>query len=837
MGEVFLAEDTRLGRRVALKQLTGAWLAAGEARRHLLHEARAAAALNHANIAAVYDVIEEADRACIVFEYVEGESLAERLGRGPVPPAEVVEIALQLTEALAEAHGCGVIHRDLKPANVRLTPAGRVKVLDFGIAKLLPTAPSDDATVTAMGPARTVGTVAYMAPEQLLGGHVDERSDVYGLGLLLYELLVGQLPFAARDPMGRTMAALTERPRPPADIDPSIPGELSACVMRALEREPAGRFQTARDLLHALRAARADTPRPAPRSRPGWRLRPSFRAAVVLPAVAVALAIAATAAYWRPPGPGKAAFAVARQTVAVPALANLSGDPANEYLGVGIAETISTTLAQLSGLAVVARADVSDAARDERDAAKLAARVGASFVVDGGVQQAGDRLLVTLRLVRSDRSVVWAESVEGTLAQLFDLQDRLARAIVSALSLQLSEADRARLSARRSPRSESLPDYWRARALLENRQDPGNAERAAAMLETVVRENPTVAVAHAALGEAYWQRYEATKDGRWAQRALAASQDALRLDPNLPAVRYSLAIIYSGTGRQAEAFGELRRVLDAQPDNVEALVLDGRLLAEAGKVDQALVQFDRAVLARPGYWGTYSELGRVLWSAGRYQQAASAFLKVTELLPDSSWGFQQLGTVFHTIGDRARARENYERSIALGPSPPAYSNLGSLFYEEGKYEEAAKAFERALQLAPGSDIRHRNLGDAYTRLGRAGDATRAYERAVELAAQGLAVNPADGELLGRLALYQAKLGRFRVAARTAAKAVEIAPTSGRVQYYAAVAWALSGDRSRALDAVRAAVAGGFSATRIRVDDDLAALHKEPGFEGALRSGT
>lgn len=837
MGEVLLAEDTRLGRRVALKRLAAGLAEAPEARARLLHEARAAAGLNHPNIAAIYDVLEFEHRAFIVMEFVEGESVADRVARGPLPCAEALAIASQLIDALVVAHAHGVIHRDLKPPNLVLTPGGRIKVLDFGIARVQQVDEAGrHAAATAMSftfAGQMVGTPGYSAPEQLTGGHVDARADIYGVGAVLFELLTGRPAFEDAEPFKRIVVALSAPPPSVAAINPEVPAEVSALVGRAMARDPIERFQSAQDMaaaLHALGAGAVHGGSPAEAHAAAPR-RSIGRGPLLAAVAAGSMLIGAVA--WRAWAPDAVPSDGGPTPVAVLALQNLSGDASRDYVGVGVAETISTSLATLPTLAVVSRAEASVAALTADGTPSLARALGVTYLVRGSVQQEGDRLGVNLQLVHASGQVLWGERFEGRIGDLFDLQRRMAAGIGAALRIRTDGAA-ADSAGGASHDATALAEYWQGRILLDRRDLPGNVERAIEAFEQAIAIDARLALAHAGLGEAYWALYAQTRNSEWTELAIQAALAGVRLAPEEPQTRYSLAVIYHGSGRISEAVEELRQVQALQPNHVDAPRLLGIMLAGQGRIDDAVAEFDRAIALRPGYVENYTQLGVALLAAHRYPEAEAAFLRVTELAPESARGYQQLGTLYQTTGDFANALLNYRASVARSPYAPAFSNIGSILYMEGRYSEAADAYRQAISLAPTRAITHRNLGDAYARLGRRDEARAAYERAVQLTEAELKVNPTDAQNVSRLAVYEAKLGRAAAAEQHAAEAVALRPGDGAVLFRAAVVLALGGKDDDALRSLEAAVEAGYSVTLVNEDDDLASLRARPAFQALVQ---
>jgi tetratricopeptide (TPR) repeat protein len=848
-GEVYLAEDLRLGRKVAIKTLSALGRKEpSDARGWMLREARAAARLNHPHIAGVYDVVESPQGAHIVMEYVRGETLAFRVREGPLPPGQVLEIAIQLTDALAEAHAMGVVHRDLKPANVMITPKGDVKILDFGLAQVRPVEPgstpvrsSRDFTLDG----RQVGTPSYMPPEHLMGDPVDARGDLYSLGVMLYELLTGRRPFRAPDAMKLTMAILTE-PTPKASCsNPAVPEALDAVVFRAMSRLPQDRFASASEMAANLRRAAAGVAPAVPHegvsdaptaSRPSvWPIRVSRKqraASVGGLGLVVALAVYGAVSRGRSP---IAARSMGSPVVAVLPLAGITGDPQDESLATGIADSLISGLSRIPGLTVVSR-QATLPYRDRKKGMETIGRdLGANLMIDGSVQRSGERLRIALSLLRvGSNRVAWSAAYDGTVSEIFSLQSQATSELADAMRVRLSPDERRRIQEPPTENVEAYTDYSQARTFFERPDVKGNADRAISLLQAALIKDPKFAKAHAALAESYLQKYTATHDLAWGIKARDSVTEALRLAPNDGRVRYSLAVVHRATGKTDEAIDELRRALELQPASDDAHDLLGQLLAARGQLQEGIIEIRKAIALNPNFWSHYHQLALIQFNAGRYAGALSAAQRETELQPDNSRGFQLLGTIYHAMGHRERAIANYEEAIRLGPSARAYTNLGAIHYAEGRYKKAAAAFEEAANLEP-NPAKFRNLGDTYDRLGQRDDARRAYGKAVNLSLEALTNNPRDAAVIAGLAVYQAKLSDCGAAARSAATALSISPAVPEILYRQAVVNALCGRPEEGLAALEKALNKGYSVKFAQNDDDLATLRQRPRYERLMAS--
>ena len=833
MGVVWLAEDTRLNRKVALKTVKTADADTTEGRQRLMREARAAAALSHPHIATVHDVLDVEGKVIVVFEYVEGDTLSARLQRGAIPVAEAIEIAWQLADALAAAHSQGVIHRDLKPSNVVLGPDGRAKVLDFGIARLVPAGADLHANAPGTIGGGLVGTPGYAAPEQYLSRNVDGRADLYALGSMLYEMIAGRRPFPGTDPVALATAVLRDSaPRLASSSGASVPPRLDALVARLLDCDPARRPSSGDEVLVELSPLR-DT-ESSPLARRTLLLRRRIPAGVLAAAgitIAILLALVVQSR-WNAARTGPAS-----PVVAVLPLDNMSGDARNDYLGAGLAESLITSLASAPTVTVLSRSAVEESRQQNPDRASFVRALDASYLVTGSVQEVADRLRVTLNLERPDASVAWGRTVEGSTHDLFTLQSQLASLLADALNAHSPAAGRAEPAAPSTSSEPAQLAYWKGRAHFDRRDLAGSIQAALTEFESAVALDPRFAMAYAALAEAQWAMYVQTKDQQWAQRAVESTQTAVKLEPERPSVLYSAAQTYYRGGRYDDALTEVNRALTLQSTYEDAMRLRATVLVRQGRVDDGLAEFDRVAAIRPSSVSLHTDMGLALYGASRYAEALRSFEKAIALSPSSSVSLARAGAASQMLGDNTRAINYYERANAIQPRAESFSSMGTIYYSLGDYAKAAAAYEGALLIRPLGAITHRNLGDAYARLGRSDDALRAYRQAVRLADGEVSVSPGDARAIARLAVYQAKAGDDAAARRSLAAAEKLAPADEQVKLRAAVVHALAGRSMPALDAIERAMAGGIAAREIAAEEDFQSLRPLPRFAAMVGNQT
>jgi tetratricopeptide (TPR) repeat protein len=556
---------------------------------------------------------------------------------------------------------------------------------------------------------------------------------------------------------------------------------------------------------------------------------PQGRLATGVAAGVVLLALAGAAGWWSTHRPRAAP---SHPVIAVLPL-EMVGGSADDHLGIGMADALIAHLAGIPSLTVVSRTATDAGGEARGHVRRLAHELGADYVVSGSILRLERRMRVTATLVRPDDSVAWGGDYEGTMDDVFSLQRKLAEGVSAALAVGLTPADRARLARPPTTDLAAFAAYSDAQALLERPDIPGNVSRAIAGFRSAVARDPKFALAHAGLGRACWQQYLETREASWTKLATDSVTEALRLDPALTGTRLALATLYAGTGRADAAIDELHKVLERQPSSDDAHRQLGEILAARSRWEEAIAELRTAVDLRPRFGDNLSRLGLALDASGRYAEALSVYQRLGELQPGNPRVFQRLGTVYQEMGDDVQALENYRRALALGPDSKAYTNIGNIELARGRLEEGRAAFAEAAKLDPRNPIVQRNLGDAYARLGRREEAEQAYRAAVGLCEDMLRVNPRDARTLGRLAVYEAKLGRHAAADRHMGDAVALSPADGDVVYRRAVVQALAGRTDEALTSLREALARGFSAPQAKTDEDLASLRGRPEFEAAL----
>lgn len=810
MGEVFLAHDEELERHVALKRLLPE---EDDGRRRILKEARAVARLSHPCIAQLFDVVEHDGVVHLVMEYVEGDTLASLLARAPLPETRVREIGRQMADALAFAHERGVVHCDIKPSNVMVTQGGAVKVLDFGVARIEATTAAAAKATTSSG--RVRGTPPYTAPEVLLGETPTARSDIYSLGVTLFEALSGRRPFE-----GREAARLLEAASPPPSVRHLVPGVsagMDALLARALAGPPLSRPASAGDVRGALDALTPSAPARA--SRP---LVFSMTGATL----ALACLLLVTTLGTRPtPAASEASAPVLGVLVT-----NGTGDQDNDYLSAGIAETLVSRLAGTRGLAVVPTAAAAEYRGRPDPATAVIQGLGLTHVVSGSLHRSGDRLRVSLSLAARNQRVVWGTVIDGSAGDLLALEQGATDAVLSALKAAgMTEAAAAarQVAGRPTLNEEAFEQYSHGRAMLSRADVEGNLDRAVAFFERATAIDPGFVWARAALGEAAWQKYRATRDARWISRARTELDAALTRTPDDPTVLQAVAVLEHGTGLSDQALGHLEQVIARQPSATAAFRLRARIRTDRGDLEGAIADLREANRLHQDDPSTVATLGQAYFRAGRSNEAIASFIRLTTLQPDNASGFQMLGTAYHAAGDLDRALVSYERANAILPRASAHSNIGTIHYARGDYERAAASYRAAIAIQPKEPATHRNLADALIAGGNDAAAQQEYAAALALAQEALRVNPANARVLALAGLCESRLGRHAAAAGTLAKALALAPTDSEIVYNTALIALSAGQFERAVTQLRRALEVGYSRSMAQADREWRPVRARP----------
>jgi len=834
MGVVYEAEDLRLKRTVALKFLPPGRMEEGQ-RQRFLNEAQAAARIHHPNVCPIYAIEELEGRMFIAMARLDGETIAQQIDRrGPLTVMAALDVAAQVARGLAQAHRMGIIHRDIKSSNIVVSGQGDASILDFGLAM-----GSGINRVTVEG--GSVGTPAYMSPEQARGEDVDERTDVWSLGVVLYEMLTGRLPFGATHQAAVVNAILTQAPPPLSEWRPEAGGAVEHAVMKALEKRPQDRWVSAAEMereLHRLGAV----------SRTGSGMDPALvetqlvsqvspgrwwtRRRAGMAATAIVLGAAAGLGYWRWIQPDLPE----QKQIAVLPLSVVGDDAETRAIADGLVETVTAQLTELeqfrTKLMVVPASEIRS--RKIASAADAKRIYGANLVVTGSAQRWGDRIQFNFTLVDAGKlRQLGARSVEYDSRHALAIRSDAVDVVGRLLEVGLTGAERRAVSPGVAPGGSAYADYLKGRGYLARYDQPGNVELALASLQKAIKADPGSALAHASLAEAYWRKALSTGDKHWGDRAQASAEESVRLDGRLAAGRVRLGEIYAGRGKQQDAIRELQRALVLSPGEAEALRALAAINVSLGRVAEAEAAYVEATKRRPTDWYGYVTLGIFYLQRARFREAEAAMKTAARLTPDNEVIHRNLAAVYLRQGRYPEARQEIEKTLKIDPKAArTYSQLGVVYYYEGRMAEAASALEAAIDIDSSSPSFWGNLGTVYRHMPGSGPkAQAALTRAVELGERRLTLTPEDGNLLSDLGEYYAKLGDRRKALAMVGRI----PAENRQRYLGRVVliYELTGLRQEAIEAVRQSPGDLAVVNAIKSDPDLTGLWKDATLQRVL----
>jgi serine/threonine protein kinase/tetratricopeptide (TPR) repeat protein len=696
MGVVYRARDEKLQRDVALKFLGTLPSGSSASHEQALQEARSISALNHPNICTVYEVGEAEGKPYIAMEFVEGRPLSTEIPSTGLSLDQVERYGAQLADALAHAHGRGVIHRDLKAANVMVTPSGRLKVLDFGISRRIePGGDIEGETLLNQSwesQHTFTGTLPYVAPEILKGQPADVRSDIWSLGVILYEMAAGHRPFRGATAYELSAAILRERA---AEIAPNLPPVLQSIIDKCLNKDPGQRYQSAGEVRAALEAATTASHSHAvvreeeKKGAPSWLFSGS---AVVALLFAAALVIGV--AYWRTgrtkdktpvPIPG------AIQSVAVLPLDNLSGDPSQDYFADGMTDAVITELSQIRKLRVISRTSVMQYKHTQKPLDRIAQELNVDAIVEGSVVRAEGRVRISAKLFQTNiEGALWAGNFERNFTDVLALQSDVATAIARGIQVELSSAEQEDLARSRSVVPEAYEVYLKGR-FEEEKRTPEAFNDAASFFRTAIQKDNTFAAAYAGLADTYlgMSNYQVGPPGTLIPKAKQAAEKALQLDDRLAQTHTSLAAI---------RFYHL----------------------EGGDIER---EFQRAIALDPGYAQGIHWYALYLASRGRKEDSIREIKLARSIDPKSLMISANIGWCYYLARDFDHAEEAEKETILTNPSfVSAHSYLGQIYVAKKQYTEAIDAFRTALALSPGDVAGQGDLAHAYAIAGRKSEA-------------------------------------------------------------------------------------------------------------------
>ncbi len=684
MGVVYEAEDTKLGRKVALKFLPDDLANDESSLQRFQREARAASALNHPGICTVHAIEQYETSHFIVMELLEGQTLADEIRKGPVEIERLMSIAIEITDALESAHSKGIVHRDLKPANIFINTRGQVKILDFGLAKIeiKKNANMMDGSgmVTAIRPEEltkagsTIGTVSYMSPEQARGQITDARTDLFSLGTVLYQMATGVLPFQGDTSAVIFDSILNREPAPLNQTNPSVPAEFNRVVGRALEKDRNLRYQTATDLKTELLRLKRDLDSGGRRASESSGSRSDSSADPTVKSIAVL--------YFE----------------------NLSGVKEDEYFRDGITEDIIAELSKITGLKIYSRPTVLAYRDKPTTPAQIGQQLGAAYVLAGTLRRAGNRLRISAQLVDTQTDFpLWIERYDREMKDVFEVQDEIARKIAEALRITLSPQEQEALAAKPTDDLQAYDLYLRGKNYAR-RLSKQDLEFALQMFENAASLDPNFALAHAAIANVCAQyHYHFDRSSRWVERAVEATQRASALGKSAPEVQVAEAWVFYVEGSFADAVDRVRQAIERKPDTEGAYYLLGRALFASGRYQELVEVADEAIAHTGEDYNTYVPIRNALGALGKtekYRTHSQREIQMYEShlkkVPEDARARTLLAGDYAALGRIDDASRELSLAMTLRPDDAMVTyNVACVFCQIGKHSEALHALRKA----------------------------------------------------------------------------------------------------------------------------------------------
>ncbi len=774
MGEVYLALDTELDRRVAIKILPEALASDQQRLQRFVQEAKAASALNHPHILTIHEIGSTENLRFIATEFIDGDTLRQRISAG-TNLSETLEAAIQVGGALAAAHAAGIIHRDIKPENIMVRRDGYIKVLDFGLAKLTGSKGSTtdtEAPTKAMvntGAGTVMGTANYMSPEQAKGTRVDARTDLWSLGVVLYEMITGHVPFPGETPTETISLILQKEPAPLTRFTNEVPAELQRIVTKALTKEREERYQTAKDLLIDLRNLKRKLEVDAEIERtvaPEFRSSASASSGQSTPAT-ISSALAATASSSAASAAssaeyivsgikqhklsiaiaiilllvgaiGSAMFLHARNTeVAIDSIAvlpfeNQNHNPDSEYVSDGVTEGIINTLTQLPNLKVIARSSVFRYKGNSTDPFTAGKELGVRAVLTGRIMQRGDTVTVSTELVDvRDNKQLWGEQYSEKMSDLMSLQREIASKITSNLRLAISGETHNRMAKHYTDNPEAYQLYLKGRYYW-NKRNAESLKKSIEYFNQAIEKDPNYALAYAGLGDAYGliPGYSGGSPQEFGPKAKAAAKEAVELDDTLAEAHTSLANMLAGYDwNWAESTKEFQRAIELNPNYATAhhWFSDTVLLA-TGRIDEAIAEMKRAQELDPLSLIINAELGSNYMFARQYDKAIEQLRKTIEMDPSFYYARYNLGEAYEFTGNFQEALKEYQTAYRLSDDPGMLGYIGHVHARSGKKAEALKTLEQMKEISRQRYVPAYSFAQVYEALGEKDQAFQWLEK-------------------------------------------------------------------------------------------------------------
>jgi len=828
MGDVYEAMDLELG-RIALKTIRSDIISSQDMLSRFRKEVQLARRISDPHICRIHELFFIADeasgssRAFLTMELLEGITLADKLCKfGPLSWTEAQKISIQICEGLQAIHREGIIHRDLKSRNIMLGSRNGETcaiLMDFGLARELATLTSG--TLTECTEAGViVGTPDYMAPEQFEGKELSPATDIYSLGIVLYELVTGKHPFAASSPIGAAVSR-GRRPRPASSLKKGLPGRCDVIIGKCLEFDPANRYQSAKEVADDLRGQLFSSSA----LRQKWK-KLAFGAVGLLLVLCSLLLIPAIRERAR-----GILFSSREKHIAMLPFDVAGNDPDTVALASGLMDSLTGRLSNLeatnNALWVVPTSEIRKHGAIDASAARKA--FGANIVVTGHVERSNGEMHLTLTLVDTKKMrQIGFVVVESQSDDLAGLQDNAIASLGRLLNISVGSPTTGAREG--SVKPAAYEDYLAALGYMQRYDKPGNLDSAISLLQNATKTDPRFALGLARLGEAYRLKYATDPNPQWLEEAQTYCRQAAELDDRVPSTYVTLARIHEQTGNHDLAVHEFQRALDIDPRDADALTGIAHSYENAGHNTEAEAAYLKAVAVRPSDWNGYNNLGNFYGNSGRYPESIAQYHRALELTPDNSVVYGNLGAALLNSGDPkmlVESEQTLKRSIAINPTFAAYANLGMLYDVQHRFSDSIAASRKALELNDQHYEVWSNLSDAYQWIGDKENANSTRQTTIKLLERAIKLNPQDAEAHAALAALLAKNGLKEKAVENIQTSLALSPNNPYVLCDVANTYELLGDRKRAISYLKQALHEGFPAEDLNGNPDFAGILADP----------
>jgi serine/threonine protein kinase/Tfp pilus assembly protein PilF len=731
MGVVYKAQDLKLDRFVALKFLP-AHITVDEAElARFFVEARSAAVLNHANICTVYGIHEEGKQPFIEMEFVDGKTLGS-LDLSSAKMETSIGYAIQIGDAMQEAHSKGIVHRDIKADNIMVNSKNQVKVMDFGLAKI-------KGSLKLTKTSSTVGTLGYMAPEQIQGGEVDARSDIFAFGAVVFEMVTGHLPFRGEHEAAMMYSIINEDPEPLKKYRIDASDELQRIISRALEKDPEDRYQSAADMVSEFRRMQKQTSRisrtmpaittppeaPATTSSQTTALSKISRSLLLAGGLAVVLLLGIALAYVVFRG----GHAADRKSIAVLPFKNLNTDEDSEFLSDGITEDIINQLSRIRDLRVMSRPAVMRYKKSDKTLREIGKELNVATILTGTVRRVGEQLRISAALIdASNEQQIWGDTYEKTMTQVFEIQSAVARQIASTLQTNLTSEEVKSVAKQQTGNVEAYTYYLKGREYYYRYHKEDN-ENSIKLFKKALELDPNYALAYAGLGDAYGQRSQRFGfPSDWIDSSIAAGQKSVALDPKLAEGYKALALGYQQLGKQTLALENYKKSVELNPNYPPAVANIGSAYESVGRPDEALPWAKKAISINPTNPVTISMVGSIYFDLEEDDKARSYLNRALELQPDLTNAHQLLAALEFLNGQTDQAKTRSVNLLSSVPDEPGPLLLaGTVFLCAKDFTKAKEYFEKELAMTAPESGSYNQLAYIYAKLGRTNDSKKMLE--------------------------------------------------------------------------------------------------------------